>query len=101
MGENLTLQGLLEPQVWVGDTLHFPDCSLRVTEPRQPCFKFNAVMGYAGAARDMVTLGGCGWYLAVVQPGNIAAGQTFTLEPGRRSLAILVAFAGNRAKHFR
>ena len=34
MGENLTLQGLLEIDVYVGDELHFPDCILRVTEPR-------------------------------------------------------------------
>nr|WP_315240316.1 MOSC domain-containing protein [uncultured Albidiferax sp.] len=88
MGENLTLQGLLEAQVWVGDTLHFPDCSLRVTEPRQPCFKFNAVMGYTGAARDMLRSGACGFYLAVVQTGSIAAGQAFTLEPGDRQQAI-------------
>ena len=98
MGENLTLHGLLETQVWVGDTLHFPDFCLRVTEPRQPCFKFNAVMGYPEAARDMVQSGGCGWYLAVVQPGTLAAGQAFTLEPGRRGLAIPVAFASKRAK---
>ena len=95
VGENLTLQGLLEPQVWVGDTLRFPDCILRVTEPRQPCFKFNAVMGYAGAARDMVRSGACGFYLAVVVPGSIAAGQAFTLEPGPRNLAIAAAFAGH------
>ncbi len=101
VGENLGLRGLLEADVWVGDTLHFPDCSLRVTEPRQPCFKFNAVMGYAGATRDMVQSGRCGWYLAVVQPGRLAAGQAFTLEPGRRALAIPVAFAGKRAKYLR
>jgi MOSC domain-containing protein YiiM len=99
MGENLTLHGLLETDVWVGDSLHFPDCTLRVTEPRQPCFKFNAVMGYSTAARDMVQQGHCGFYLAVVQPGSLQAGQAFTLEPGRRSLSIPVAFAGKRAKH--
>ncbi len=99
VGENLALRGLLEAEVWVGDTLHFPDCSLRITEPRQPCFKFNAVMGYAEATRDMVQSGRCGWYLAVVQPGSLAAGQTFTLQPGRRALAIPVAFASKRAKH--
>ncbi|MEO6856351.1 MAG: MOSC domain-containing protein, partial [Rhodoferax sp.] len=75
MGENLTLHGLLEAEVWVGDRLHFPDCSLRVTEPRQPCFKLNAVMGYAEAARDMLRSGACGFYLAVDASGSIAAGQ--------------------------
>ena len=44
-GENLSLEGLVESQVWVGDELHFPDCVLRVTAPREPCYKFNAVMG--------------------------------------------------------
>ena len=47
MGENLTLAGLLETQVWVGDLLKFPDCTLAVSEPRFPCFKFNAAMARA------------------------------------------------------
>ena len=41
MGENLTLQGLLEHQLWVGDVLVFDNCRLRVTQPREPCYKFN------------------------------------------------------------
>jgi MOSC domain-containing protein YiiM len=100
-GENLTLQGLLEPQVWVGDELHFPNCVLRVTAPREPCFKFNAVMGYPQAARDMVLAGCCGFYLAVDEPGTIAAGQAFTLVPGRRALSIPQASAAKRIKHLR
>jgi MOSC domain-containing protein YiiM len=101
VGENLTLEGLLEPQVWVGDELHFPDCVLRVTAPREPCFKFNAVMGYAQAARDMVLAGCCGFYLAVDRPGSIEAGHGFTLVPGRRALGIPQAFAAKRIKHLR
>lgn len=100
-GENLTLQGLLEAQVWVGDELHFPSCVLRVTAPREPCYKFNAIMGYAQAARDMVRAGACGFYLAVDEPGSIEAGQTFTLVPGRRALGIAEAFGAKRVKHLR
>ncbi|ACB36626.1 MOSC domain containing protein [Leptothrix cholodnii SP-6] len=100
-GENLTLQGLDEQQVWVGDELHFPDCVLRVTQPREPCFKFNAVMGYAQAARDMVTSGRSGWYLAVQQPGTLEAGQPFELRAGSRSVGIAQALAGKRHKHLR
>jgi len=101
VGENLTLQGLLEPQVWVGDELHFPDCVLRVTAPREPCFKFNAIMGYPQAARDMVLSGRSGFYLAVDVPGTIEAGQAFTLVPGRRALGIPQALAAKRIKHLR
>ena len=39
MGENLTLSGLLETDVWVGDVLRFPHCVLRVEQPREPCFQ--------------------------------------------------------------
>jgi MOSC domain-containing protein YiiM len=101
VGENLSLEGLLEPQVWVGDELHFPGCVLRVTAPREPCFKFNAVMGYSQAARDMVLAGCSGFYLAVDEPGAIEAGQSFTLVPGRRALGIPQAFAARRIKHLR
>jgi MOSC domain-containing protein YiiM len=100
-GENLTLQGLDEQQVWVGDELHFPDCVLRVTQPREPCFKFNSVMGYAQAARDMITSGRSGWYLAVQQPGTLEAGQPFELRAGSRSLGIAQALAAKRFKHLR
>ena len=101
MGENLSLQGLLETDVWVGDTLHFPDCVLRVTEPRQPCFKFNAIMGFNQAGKVMAQSGFCGFYLAVQVPGSLQAGQTFELRPGQRGLGIAQAFAGKRWKHLR
>ena len=100
-GENLTLAGLLEDEVWVGDELHFPDCVLRVTAPREPCGKFNTVMGYSQAARDMVQSSRCGFYLAVCTPGSLAAGQSFELVPGRRGLSIPQALAAKGAKHLR
>ena len=101
MGENLSLAGLMEREVWIGDTLHFPDCVLRVTAPREPCFKFNAVMGLPQAGRLMMEHACPGFYLAVVQPGSIEAGQAFTLEPGVRGLGVLEAFAAKRLKHLR
>ena len=101
VGENLTLSGLLEHEVWIGDVLRFPDCVLRVTAPREPCYKFNAVMGYGPASRDMVQGGRCGFYLAVVQAGTLSAGQGFRLEPGQRGLGVVEAFAAKRVKHLR
>src|SRR5688500_9488982 len=38
LGENLTLEGLLEDGAWIGDVLRFPNCTLAVSEPRYPCF---------------------------------------------------------------
>jgi MOSC domain-containing protein YiiM len=88
LGENLTLAGLTEDRVWVGDVLRFPQCALAVSEPRQPCFKFNAAMGFAHAAKLMVQSGWSGFYLAVREPGSIEAGESFVLEPGPREVRI-------------
>lgn len=101
VGENLTLEGLLETKVWIGDELHFPDCVLRVTAPREPCFKFNAVMGLRNAGKLMMEHGCCGFYLSVVQTGPIEAGQAFEVRRGTQGLRVSEAFATKRIKHLR
>ena len=97
-GENLTLAGLLEADAWIGDRLRFPGCVLVVSEPRLPCFKFDAVMGFKQATRLMVDSGYCGFYLAVLVPGTIAAGQPFEVEPGPREVSIAELFRARRPK---
>lgn len=101
VGENLSIEGLLEHEVWIGDELHLPGCVLRVTSPREPCFKFDAVMGLRGAGRRMMERLCCGWYLAVVQGGVVQAGQGFQLVPGSRGLSVSEAFQTKRLKHLR
>ena len=99
MGENLSIAGLQETETWVGDLLVFPDCVLAVAGPRQPCYKFNAVMGFNQAAKLMVQSGYCGFYLAVREPGSLAAGQEFTVKPGPRQVGIPELFRAVAAKH--
>lgn len=86
MGENLLLQGLLEQDLWVGDRLVLPGCVLVVSEPRQPCFKFGAAMGFAQAVKLMSQSAYCGSYLAVLHPGQVQAGDAIRLEPGPREV---------------
>jgi MOSC domain-containing protein YiiM len=92
-GENLSLDGLDEAQVWVGDRLLLPDAVLVVTEPRLPCFKFDLHMGFRHASKMMVQSGACGFYLAVEREGSIGAGDAVTLAPGPRELSIAELFA--------
>ena len=77
MGENLSVQGLLESQIWLGDLLQFEHCTLRVTQPREPCFKFNAAMGFNTAVKRMAETGFCGFYLAVDIPGQLRSRRIF------------------------
>lgn len=92
MGENLTLQGLLETGAWIGDVLRFADCELAVSEPRFPCFKFNAVMGFNQASKLMGANAWCGFYLAVRVAGTLRAGESFELIPGPREVGITELF---------
>ena len=101
LGENLTLQGLLESGVWAGDVLKFPGCELRVTLPREPCYKFSAAMGFGQASKLMAQTGFCGFYLAVARPGTLSAGDVFEVIAGRRGVGIPALFAAKRAKHLR
>jgi len=88
LGENLTLAGVVESEVFIGDVLRFPGCALAVSGPRFPCFKFNAAMGFAHAAKLMVQSAWCGWYLSVREPGTISAGEAFTVVAGPREVGI-------------
>ena len=97
MGENLTITGLLENQAWIGDVLRFPNCDLAVSDPRFPCFKFNAAMGFNQASKLMVANGWCGFYLAVRMPGTLQAGETFELIPGPREVGIQELFRSRLA----
>jgi MOSC domain-containing protein YiiM len=101
LGENLSLQGLLETDLFIGDRLDFGDVVLRVTQPREPCGKFNAVMGYALAAKDMVQSGRCGFYLAVEQTGRLQAGATCRVIAGARTTCVTEALQHKAWKHLR
>jgi MOSC domain-containing protein YiiM len=97
MGENLLIDGLLEAHMWIGDRLVLPHCVLAISEPRFPCFKFVAAMGFAQAAKMMVQSGTCGSYLAVIEPGTVQAGDSFSVQPGPREVSIAELFR-SRAK---
>lgn len=88
LGENLTTEGLFEQDLWVGDRLQAGELLLQVTEPRQPCFKFAARMGYPHAVKQMLQSGYSGVYLKVVQPAEVEAGMALQLIPGKREVSL-------------
>ncbi|WP_432258737.1 MOSC domain-containing protein [Cupriavidus sp. TMH.W2] len=88
MGENLTLEGLLESELWIGDLVRVGTALLRVESPRQPCYKFNAALGYRHAVRDMVESGYSGVYLSVVLKGEVRAGDAVIVQAGPRELSV-------------
>jgi MOSC domain-containing protein YiiM len=49
-------------------------------------------MGFSQASQLMFQSGFCGAYLAVLQPGTVSAGDSFTLEPGPRDVNVRELF---------
>jgi MOSC domain-containing protein YiiM len=96
LGENLTVEGLLEDACWIGDRLAAGTTLLEVSAVRTPCYKLNVKMGLAHAARLMDQSGHSGFYLRVLRPGVICAGDALTVLPGPRKLSIAQINAGRR-----
>ena len=79
-GENLTVSGVDESQVCIGDRWQIDNVILEVTQPRQPCWKLARRWQIKLLPKLVVNTARSGWYLRVVQAGTIQAGQSMVLE---------------------
>lgn len=93
-GENLTTAGIEVDGAEQGDTWRVGTAVLRVTGPRVPCATFSARMGERAWVRRFAERGRSGCYLAVVQPGRIAAGDPIAVERSGSGLAVPLLLAG-------
>jgi len=74
-GENLTVEGMLEDEVRIGDVLRIGTALLQVSQPRTPCHKLEFRSGLPGFARRFVLSGRSGFYLRVLEEGEVGAGD--------------------------
>lgn len=70
-GENLSTVGVLEADVGIGDVWSWGDAVLQVSQPRWPCFKLALHRGRADIQGSMRRTGRTGWYLRVLEPGEV------------------------------
>ncbi len=87
-GENLTVEGLLESEVFVGDRLHIGAVILEVSEPRQPCFKLGIKFNDTQIIKSFTRSGWSGFYLRIIEKGMLNSGDVITLTPGPREVSI-------------
>jgi MOSC domain-containing protein YiiM len=74
-GENLSVEGLLESDVAVGEVLRMGDARVRVTRPRGPCSKLAARVGRPHFVAEFLETGRLGFYLSVVDAGVVRPGD--------------------------
>jgi len=97
-GENLTVSGLFENEVCIGDIYEAGTALLQVSQPRQPCGTLSLRYG----RDDMITLvrdsGLTGFYFRVLRTGRVKKGDQLQLKEKDRNF-ITVAFANNIYHH--
>jgi MOSC domain-containing protein YiiM len=80
-GENLTISDWNEDTVCIGDVLQIGDqVVVQVSQPRGPCWKLSRRLEVKDMVALVVKTGRTGWYLRVLQEGNLAAGMQITLS---------------------
>lgn len=105
MGENLTIAGLDENGICVGDVHAIGTALLQVCQPRQPCFKMGLRFADNRLPKAFVKSGRAGWYYRVLQPGRLQAGDAVQLQdrphpgfPFTRLIAIVFRGGASRAE---
>lgn len=74
-GENLTISGLHEGAVNLGDLFRVGTALLRATQPRLPCYKLGVKFGRDDIVKRFLHAGRYGVYFAVVEEGEAGAGD--------------------------
>ena len=74
-GENLTIAGLSETTVCVGDQLSIGDVVLQVSQPRLPCFKLAAKFQRDDIIKRFLDSRRTGYYARVINEGSLQTGD--------------------------
>lgn len=93
-GENLTISGLNESEIRIGDRFQIGGALVQVTQPRQPCFKLGVRFGDQSVVSDFWTLPYPGVYVRVLSPGEVKRGDEMVLiERDPESLSVSLVFS--------
>jgi MOSC domain-containing protein YiiM len=87
-GENLTVEGLDEAEINIGDIFEVGETIVQATQPRQPCFKLEFRFHNNEIVRQFVDSGFAGVYVRVLKTGNVQAGNEMKLIERKNSLSI-------------
>ena len=88
-GENFTTAGLFESELNIGDKFRIGSAMVMVTEPRMPCYKLAIRFGRSDMVKRFLASERTGFYLAVLQEGEVGAGDPIELiEKSADSLTV-------------
>ena len=93
-GENLTVKGLNESEIRIGDSFQIGEAIVQVSQPRQPCFKLGVRFGDQAIVDEFWASSFPGVYVRILKPGSVSSGDQFTLlDSNPASLSISQIFS--------
>ncbi|MCP3738951.1 MOSC domain-containing protein [Rossellomorea sp. BNER] len=78
-GENLTVEGLTEDKVFIGDTFHIGETIVQVTQGRIPCATISKNNNESDLLKKVVETGFTGYFLKVIKGGWVTKDSSITL----------------------
>jgi MOSC domain-containing protein YiiM len=92
-GENFTTEGLDESTVCIGDRFRIGGAVVEVTQPRVPCYKLAVRFGRPDMPQQFHASGRCGFYLAVLEEGEVGAGDVWEcIGRGKNALSFIESY---------
>jgi ferredoxin-NADP reductase/MOSC domain-containing protein YiiM len=88
-GENLTVDGLPDDEVCIGDRYRIGEAEFEVTQPRVTCFRVGMRLGQPELPALLVSHHRPGFYMRIIQEGHIQAGdQIIKTRTGPGALSV-------------
>ncbi len=88
-GENFTVDGLEDATVCIGDRYRIGGALFEVTQPRVTCYRLGIRMGVPEMAALLVSHDRPGFYLRVLEEGNVQAGDEIEfVAPGEGKMSV-------------
>jgi MOSC domain-containing protein YiiM len=91
-GENLTVEGLHENEITVGDIFEIGEAVVQATQPRQPCYKLGIRFQNPKVVKQFVESGFPGVYVRVLKNGMVKTGDKMILKEKSNSVSIQKVF---------
>ncbi len=101
-GENITIEGLDETKINIGDVLKIGEVIAQISEPRQPCFKLGIRFNNQKILKDFIDLALPGTYVRILTEGKITKNDDVSIiEKSTKNLTVQNAFKLKYPKKFK
>ena len=92
-GENITLEGLDESTIRIGDIYNIGSALVQVSQPREPCYKLGVRFSNAKILKQFIDYGYSGTYVRILEEGFVKKeDQLILVEKSKNSLTVKECF---------